>query len=158
MIVVADAGPLLHLFWVDATEWALPSQPIIVVEEVWREVQRHEPRLLQDPRLRRTETAASPPTALDRFSLDAGERAALSYAYQHRTDDEILVLCDERSARQACRDLALPVTGSIGLIIEAARSGLVSVDIAGRALRELPARGRLHIAADLIERAIRSLS
>lgn len=34
MIVVADAGPLLHLFWVGATAWALPPQEIAVVEDV----------------------------------------------------------------------------------------------------------------------------
>ncbi len=35
MIVVADTGLLLHLFWVDALEWALPPQEVAVVEAAW---------------------------------------------------------------------------------------------------------------------------
>ena len=37
MTVVADAGPLPHLYWVGALDWALPRQDIIVVDEVWQE-------------------------------------------------------------------------------------------------------------------------
>lgn len=33
-VIIADAGPLLHLFWVDALAWALPPQEIVVVEAV----------------------------------------------------------------------------------------------------------------------------
>lgn len=47
MIVIADAGPILHLYWVDAMSWALPPEAIDVVEEVWQEVGKHAPEALQ---------------------------------------------------------------------------------------------------------------
>jgi hypothetical protein len=53
VIVIADAGLLLHLFWVDASAWALPPRAIHVVPEVWQEVEAHAPDALQDPRVRR---------------------------------------------------------------------------------------------------------
>lgn len=33
-MIVADAGPLLYLFWVGASSWALPPPTIEVVSEV----------------------------------------------------------------------------------------------------------------------------
>ena len=43
MTIVASAGPLLHLFWVGASFWALPPHRIDVVSEVWEEVESHAP-------------------------------------------------------------------------------------------------------------------
>jgi predicted nucleic acid-binding protein len=71
--------------------------------------------------------------------------------------DAVLILCDEHQARRACSALSLPVVGSIGLIVEAYRTGRVSRAITETALRELPIRGRLHIRADLLELALKSL-
>ena len=51
MIVVADTGPVVHLHWVGASSWALPPEPILVVREVWGEIERHAPEALRDPRL-----------------------------------------------------------------------------------------------------------
>lgn len=48
VIVVADTGPILHLFWIDASRWALPPQPIMVVDEVWVEVEAYAPEALAD--------------------------------------------------------------------------------------------------------------
>lgn len=46
MIVVADTGPIVHLHWVGASAWALPPEPILVVRQVWDEVERHAPEAL----------------------------------------------------------------------------------------------------------------
>jgi predicted nucleic acid-binding protein len=105
--IIADAGPLLHLFWVEASAWALPLQAIDVVQEVWAEV---------------------------------------------------LVLCDELVARDACTALLLPVVGSIGLILDAFRLGRVPHQTAVAALQDLPRRGRLHVRRQLIELAVEHLA
>ena len=89
-------------------------------------------------------------------SLDAGEQAALSYALSNRAED-VLVLCDETSARALCRSLHLPVAGSIGLILEAAHARRVTKEDALQALEELPRRGRLHASRDVIQSAIDAL-
>jgi predicted nucleic acid-binding protein len=157
VIVVADAGPLLHLFWAGASSWALPPEPIDVVHEVWEEVEVYAPAVLQDARLRQVQGASAIPPRLAERGLDRGELAALAYALSVRETEEVLVLCDEREARRACTDLALPVVGSIGLILEAYRSGRVAHQTALLALCDLPTHGRLHVAQDLIEQAIAAL-
>ena len=83
-VVVTDAGPILHLHWVDASQWALPDGPIIVVETVWTEIERHEPAALADQRLRRVPDPEATPAELIRADLDPGERAALAYAFLAR--------------------------------------------------------------------------
>lgn len=155
MIVVADTGPILHLHWIGAS-WALPPQPIHVVQEVWVEVERHASEALLDARFVLVPgTVPLSPLVLS-TPLDAGEQAALSYALSQGTED-VLVLCDETSARVLCRSLHLPVTGSFGLILEAAQAGRVTKDEALQALEELPRRGRLHASREVIQRAIDAL-
>lgn len=157
MIVIADAGPLLHLFWVDALAWALPPQPVFVVEAVWREVSRHAPEALQDPRLQRVPLSFPVPPVLTDRRLDSGEEAALAYALTQPEGVDVLVLCDELRARRACRDLSLTVRGSVGLIIEAAQGGRVSPETARATLRDLPARGRLYVSAGVIAQALAAI-
>lgn len=157
MIIVADAGPLLHLFWVDALAWALPPQEVAVVEAVWQEVAGHAPEALADSRLRRIAMAFPTPALLTGRRLHAGERESLSYALTRATDAQILILSDDHQARQACQDLTLPFTGSIGLIVEAFRAERVSREIAEAALHDLPGRGRLYAKPALITRVLASL-
>lgn len=157
MIVVADAGPLLHLHWIHASSWALPPTTIEVVAEVWTEVQRNAPDALGDARLHRVPTQALLDPAVVPFGLDPGEASALTYAIARRTDDALLLLCDELAARRACAQLSLQVVGSIGLIVEAFRAGRVEHDVAEAALLALPTTGRLHVTATLIDRAVAAL-
>jgi predicted nucleic acid-binding protein len=158
MIVVADAGPLLHLFWIDGASWALPPQSIEVVQAVWDEVRSHAPGALQDPRLRHVAEPITPSPVLSAWNLDDGEMAALTYALSFQQSDQVLVLCDEQMARRACLAIGLTVVGSIGLIIEAFRASRVPLATAETALRELPGRGRLHVRPQLIEVALADLS
>mgnify|MGYP001595753722 CR=1 FL=1 len=157
MIIIADAGPLLHLHCVEALTWALPDQPIEVVEEVWTEVEKFAPDALRDSRLHRCVIGQLPARELSRWRLDPGERMALSYALAQRKSSVVLVLCDEREARLACRDLSIPITGSIGLIVEASRAGRVARKIAEDALRALPNRGRLYVEQYLIDITVAGL-
>ncbi|MDY0165592.1 MAG: hypothetical protein RBS80_03565 [Thermoguttaceae bacterium] len=158
MIVIADAGPILHLYWVDAISWALPPQTIDVVEPVWQEVDKYEPHALTDSRLRRRVVTPPYPAELSSWKLDSGELAALGYAVRQKDTGDILVLCDEHEARKACSQLAIPVVGSVGLIVRAFRAGRVADDVAQTALRDLPGRGRLHATEALIELAVEMLS
>jgi len=156
MIVIADAGPLLHLFWVDALVWALPPQPVLVVEAVWQEVSRYAPEAL-DARLQRVPLSSPAPPVLANRRLDSGEEAALACALAQPQGVEVLVLCDELRARRVCRDLSLTVKGSVGLIIEAVQSGRVPVETARFALRDLSGHGRLYVSAGVIAQALAAI-
>ena len=71
MTIIADAGPVLHLFWVGAQEWALPQQPIHIVPAVWDEVRHHAPEALAEEQL-----------------LDGGRLALGEFAPEKLTDVE----------------------------------------------------------------------
>lgn len=153
-VIVADSGPLLHLFWVDALLWALPPQEVIVVEPVWQEVTKYDAGALADNRLKRVDLSSTlPPLPLNK-PLHTGEAAALAYAAAQSAAEGVLVLTDDTQARLACKTLMLPFIGSIGLITEAYRQGLVSKEIAEDALLALPEQGRLCVKPSLIARVI----
>ena len=66
-------------------------------------------------------------------SLDPGEAAAISLAWQSRP--EALVIVDDRAARRLCEALAIPCTGIAGLPLVAARAGLVDFEDAMQRLQ-----------------------
>jgi predicted nucleic acid-binding protein len=157
MVIVADSGPLLHLHWIGASAWALPKGLIDVVEVVWREVASYAPEALDDVRLRRVAAPVDLPPEVAMLTLDDGEAAAIAYALDADRRGDALLLCDELRARRACKRLALPVVGSIGLVVEACRAGHATKAQATSALAELPTGGRLHVSPALIRAAIDSL-
>lgn len=108
MTIIADAGPLLHLYWIGALEWALPQQQIIVVHQVWLEVEARAPDALLDPRLVQVTEVLAIPRVLQTAALDPGEAAAIAYALREQANDQILVLCDERAARRVCTEGGIP--------------------------------------------------
>jgi predicted nucleic acid-binding protein len=154
MIVVADAGPLLHLYWIGVSDWALPPEPVHVVEEVWEEVSSHAPEALWDPRLVRCAHIGAIPEAVLEWNLDAGEREALAYALSQTDHEGVLLLSDDGEARSACVALGVGVVGSVGLVVRAHREGRVALRAAEAALQELPSRGRLHVRPEVIEYAL----
>ena len=95
-----------------------------------------------------------PRSALGLERLDAGEAAAITYALAQR---EPLILCDNLAARRVCTRLGVSVTGTIGLIVEAARGRHTSVESATAALTMLPPAGRVDVSADLIRTAVDAL-
>lgn len=155
MIVVADAGPILHLHWIGCLSWGLPPASIHVVEQVWLEITQHAPEALDDPRLRREPVVDTDPTLQAKFSLQLGETAAIAFALQHPAS---LLLTDDDAARRACVSVGLAAVGTIGLILEAARSKRVPLHEARQALEHLPNKGRLHVTRELLARAIAALS
>jgi predicted nucleic acid-binding protein len=66
-----------------------------------------------------TSEADDPATAY----LDAGERAAIAMAERLKAD---LVLMDERLGTKACREKGFEATGTLGILIRAAKSGQVN--------------------------------
>jgi predicted nucleic acid-binding protein len=132
----------------------LPPAPIHVVEQVWVEITQHAPQALDDSRLQREPAVDIDPTLQAKFSLQLGESAAIAFALQHPAS---LLLTDDDAARRACASVGLAAVGTIGLILEAARSKRVPLHEAREALEQLPNKGRLHVARELLARAIAAL-
>ena len=57
--------------------------------------------------------------------LHKGEKAVLSLAYENGAD---LLLMDDMLAREHCQSLGFAVKGTVGVIVQGYRSGLLSLD------------------------------
>ena len=82
--------------------------------------------------------------------LDLGEYECLAIAL---TDPQQVLLFDEELAREAARKLNLRVRGTVGLLLQAWRHGLVSTEGLTLYLDELEARDDVWLSASLIRHA-----
>lgn len=101
--------------------------------------------------LLRQSVPESPLLILLRQSLDDGEAEAIALALANAP---CLILLDEATARGAAGRLGLEVTGTLGLLLRAKRTGLVSR--VRPLLEQLAAIGDYHIAADLVASVLKS--
>lgn len=131
IVVVADTSPLNYLIQISC-DHILPALyervhvPAAVVDEL-----RH-PRTVAAVRawlarvpswlvVERVQEAADPGLA----RLDEGERQAIQLAQRAHAD---LVLMDERLGVRIARERGLAVTGTLGVLMQAARRGLVDIE------------------------------
>ena len=152
-IVVADAGPLIHLDELGCLDFLADFSAVHTTEQVWREVTRHRPSLTPSslPRLRiekSTWPVGSAVTVLaEAFDLDAGELSALGLM-QHLSAD--LFLCDDAAARLVAESLGYGVHGTIGLVIRAIRRQQRTKPQVLEILRAIPTRSTLFIKPSLL--------
>lgn len=156
MLVVADTSPLNYLVWIDLVS-ILPKLygQVVIPEEVlaellatdapapvrawasappdWIEVQTPDAAIHDDPRWQ---------------SLDEGERAALSLATTHQPS---LLLIDERAGSAVARSLGLAITGTLGVLDEAARQRLIALPEAIQRLKQTSFRYPKSIVQRLLE-------
>jgi predicted nucleic acid-binding protein len=70
---------------------------------------------------------------------------------------DVLVLVDDEDARTEARRLGLPVRGTIGVLVEAHRHGLLALPEIELLFNELSARADIWISAKLCARVLKSL-
>jgi predicted nucleic acid-binding protein len=137
IVVVADTSPLNYLIQINC-DHVLPALyervfvPSAVVEELGhpRAVAAVREWLTRVPSWLVVEQVAEAADArLAR--LDPGERQAIQLAKREHAD---LVLMDEKLGVRIAREQGLAVTGTLGVLLQAARRGLVDVE---RALTDL---------------------
>ena len=88
------------------------------------------------------------------IKLDPGERSTFAQAL---TLKDGLVLVDDEDARTEGRRLGLPVRGTIGVLVEAYRRGLLTLPEIELLFSELSARPDIWISANLCARVLKSL-
>lgn len=138
MIVVADAGPLIHLAGIGQLDLIRRLSPsVLVPESVYREVVVGGAGLPGAVEVESAEwitvVTASRVEVVDALvagGLHRGESEAIALAVERRADQ---LLIDERQGRLTAEGLGIPVIGSIGILIAA------------------KARGEVHAVAPLLE-------
>ena len=63
--------------------------------------------------------------SLEPYKLDLGEASALALAIKHRQTSNVLVLIDDLKGRIVAERLAIPIKGSVGVLLQAKREGLL---------------------------------
>lgn len=127
-VVFVDTSPLIFLANARRLELLRVFEPlsIAVPQAVFDEITRGS---RGDPAAEAVATApwlvrvANPeiPNAVAIWDLGAGESAVLAAALEHGSR----VVLDDLAGRRCARALGLPVSGTIGVVVEAARRGLV---------------------------------
>ncbi len=154
LLYAVDASPLIGLAKIGRLDLLSVGARVQVTETVYQEVIAGD---AGDPARRdltdlsfggwgqRTPDVAIPP-ALAAWGLDAGEEATLALAL---TSGAVAVL-DDGDGRRAARALGIPLVGTVGLVLEGKRHGVVTS--AADTLRELRAVN-LFLPSDALLRA-----
>lgn len=155
-IVVADAGPTIHLDELGCLDILADFGNVVVPEAVWLEVQRHRPQAMETAKglfTRRSAFALSPivKALTPLYTLHAGEQEALHLCMEL---GDCLLLTDDTAARLAAKSLGIPAHGTLGLLIRAIRRQSRSKSEVLALLRDIPLRTTLHIRPALLAEVI----
>jgi predicted nucleic acid-binding protein len=146
-LVVADAGPLIHLEQADALSLLELTGAVLVPQTVLDE--------LEDGPTDVSELEFSvEQTDIDTNSiyphLDPGETAAIVVC----SDRDAILLTDDMDARNTANEEGIEVHGSVGVVLYGYSQGALTEDTAKRTLRELKQDTSLYLSTPLIEHAI----
>ncbi len=155
--VVCDAGPIIHLRELGSLHVLSDFKLVAVTHGVQAEVRQHcsidfealtvtwsfmSPRFPLPPEAK---------TLCDMFSLDKGEREAISIM---RARSAPMFLTDDAAARLVVDRLGYEVHGTIGVLIRAARRELLMPCEVITKLDNIPCESTLHIKKSLLDEAI----
>ena len=128
MIVVSDTGPLNYLIWIEAVDILPQLYESVVIPEAVRQELAH-PNAPERTRLWAASLPAwvsvQTPRVILALPIDIGEQEAISLAVEMDAD---LLLMDDRSGREAAEAQALTVTGTLGVVGQAAQRGLLDLE------------------------------
>lgn len=131
ILVVADTSPLNYLVQIDCQDLlSTLYQRILIPTAVLQELTH-----AQTPAVVRAWLNSGPewlevrkvllPSDPALSGLDAGEREAIQLAQEEQAD---LLLMDERLGVKLAQRQGLEVTGTLGVLLQAARYGLIDID------------------------------
>jgi len=153
-VIVADTGPLNYLAWIEAAE-ILPNLygRILIPSAVWEELSHPKtPRIVRN-------CLGSAPAWLEVASLKQtvdpalahlgrGEQEAITLSIERRAD---LLLIDERDGTRAASQCGLTVTGTLGVLDQAAARKWIDLPTAFTKLEQTSFRCPRVLMAALVE-------
>lgn len=154
-LVVADAGPLIHLDELSALDVLSDYTAVLVPNAVWIEVHHHRPQALRQGNIKLVRQSApvsekvNAITAL--YTLHHGEREALSLCCENGIN---LLITDDTAARLAAKSLNIAAHGTVGLLIRAVRQKLRTPSEVLNLLAAIPGQTTLHIRQSLLNEVI----
>ena len=142
MLVIADTSPLNYLILIDALEFLPRLYPqVILPRGAWQELQhagaptpvKQWAQSLPDW----IEVREAPvPIDPDLEALGKGEQEAIALAELYRSESPVLLLLDERAAREHAAARKIASTGTLGVLRAAAARGWIDLAAALDRLRQ----------------------
>jgi predicted nucleic acid-binding protein len=156
MIVIADTSPLNYIVLIGEVEILhRPYGRVVIPEAVWRELQHSQTPaavaewIARRPAWLEVERTTIPSDAGLRL-LAKGEREAIILAQQHGQD--ALLLMDEGKGRREAIRHNLRITGTLGVLNDAASRGWVDLPSAFERLRQTTFRASPSLLQSLLDR------
>jgi predicted nucleic acid-binding protein len=152
-----NASPLIFLAGAGLTELVqLAGTPILIPKVVVEEIERFGPA---DPTAMAVKNSSwlvvvdpgPAPALIERWDLGSGETSVLTWAHAHPGTTAIL---DDLAARRCASSLAIPVRGTLGLILAAKQRRMIPQ--ARPVLEQLRATG-MYLSESVMNRALRSV-
>ena len=155
-IVIADAGPIIHLDELGGLDLLADFDKVMVPEAVWQEVTHHRPQALQNKNLhfiRQSVVHFSPHVnALSPlYTLHTGEQEALHLCLEFVGS---LFITDDTAARLAAKNLGVMTHGTLGILIRAIRKKTRTKLQVIALLKAIPSQTTLHIRPSLLAEVI----
>jgi predicted nucleic acid-binding protein len=156
-LVIADAGPLIHLDELGCWDLLRDFAEVRVPDAVWAEVRRHRPGALRHRTVNLRRVTSSPEAAPElirlaqTFLLDAGELEALKLMQQ---SPGAILLTDDAAARLVAERLNYEVHGTIGVVVRAIRRRHRTKRQVLNLLRSIPRRSSLFVDSRLLDAVI----
>ena len=143
VIVIADAGPLIHLDELNSLDILADFGDIIVPNAVWNEVEHHRPHALVNTGvnlIRKRVVNFSPQVRalLPLYTLHLGEQEALHLCLEYRNS---LLLTDDAAARLASKNIGVTAHGTLGVLVRAIRQKSRSKSEVLALLNAIPSSG-----------------
>lgn len=160
VLVVLDAGPLIHLDELDCLHLLEGFRLLLIPTRVWSEATHHRPSLRLDKiaGAKIVDPLGLPPPRMmqtaHEIELHDGELAALTLIHEAGGG---LLLSDDDAARQTAVALGFAVSGTLGLILRGVRREVLTRADALRLIADIPKRSTLHASRRLLERIAAAL-
>lgn len=146
-LVVADAGPLIHLEQADALSLLELTGEILVPKTVLDELEDG-PTDVSELEFSVEQVTMDLDSAYPH--LDPGETAALVVCIER----DAILLTDDMDARNTANEEGVEVHGSMGVVLYGYSQGVIAEEAAKQTLRELKQDTSLYLSTPLIEHAI----
>ena len=155
-VVIADAGPIIHLDELNTLDLLSDFAKVIIPETVWNEIEHHRPQALSCAKVklirqRALHFSAQVDALTPFYTLHAGEQEALHLCLEFTNS---MLLTDDTAARLAAKNLGVMAHGTLGVLVRAIRQQTRSKLDVLELLRAIPTQTTLHIRASLLAEVI----
>ncbi|HYG73630.1 MAG TPA: hypothetical protein VEK08_01255 [Planctomycetota bacterium] len=161
-LVVADAGPIIHLHEICSLELLTLFDSVLVPDQVWDECTAHNrvptAELQEVGCVTRYQIGSAEVDAFAQLkrinNLHGGERSALALCEKSGAK---IILTDDLAVRNIAGTLKLTPIGTLGIVFRACRDGRKTIEQGKQLILQLEGKSTLFVTPGLVQFALQQL-